>query len=433
MNRYLAPLFGRSRFASVGRFRLISLGSTIGLLFILPSSLTAEDFGRYALAVATIQFAAVAASLGLGRYVVAVVPKTDMKESNRVVREAAAGVVITATLSLLVSVVLIAFLVGRGFALLPALVGGCICLLLSNVHYWANLCRSFKSEIVADVTEGALGGTAGQGGAFLVVVFFGLLGIELDLVLALVAHLVPLIGCLATQFLALADRPVLGFDLGSLRTISGQLSTFGVIQIVSLAPTDLWVVNYVGSDSDLAAYALARRLAMVLTVALQVANMAITRELSSVLLSDTRRAQRLASQAAIFGGVLAVPAGILTALFALFVLPGHFGPAYSMVGAIFLVLSIGVFVNVLTGPCALVLQLGGGESVVAWTLLLSLAAIASCGALVGTYLGPVGLAWIAAGVTSTQFVFLACEAQRRTAVSCFLWSHLGLRAHGLAG
>lgn len=218
----------------------------------------------------------------------------------------------------------------------------------------------------------------------------------------------------------------LSLSVDKVRTVLGvgaPILGIGVINYV-FSQSGVLIVGRFGSADSVGEFGASIRLVGLVAVPLLIINMAV--QSTVVELHQDGRRRELESALRVTATVAAVPSLILLAVFLTLpelVLRIVFGAEYQAAANLLCILSIGHLMNVITGPCAVVLMMAGHQQA-----LLLLSFFTSTGALIAAIalmqlFGVTGVAWaltIGAGILN-----LCCLVLVRRKVG--IWTHVALR------
>jgi O-antigen/teichoic acid export membrane protein len=147
--------------------------------------------------------------------------------------------------------------------------------------------------------------------------------------------------------------------------VSGLLNRalwLGTIFNYSITQLDLWVVGAMGSPDDVALYAAAFRLSMLITIPLSIVNFVVPPLVVELLhRGDKERLGRTVQTVATVAGGPAFLGLLLFIAFGGFITQLVYGGFYAAAGIPLAILSVGKLSSVLSGPCGTTLIMAGGQ------------------------------------------------------------------------
>ena len=196
------------------------------------------------------------------------------------------------------------------------------------------------------------------------------------------------------------------FSSALLRRTCAPLWATTILAMLGQWSTPL-LLGVMSSAEDVAFYLSAYRVAVVVSFVLIAVNFVLAPRLAQLAESgDTRNMRELTARATTYMVLASLPA---TAAFLLapHSVMGAFGPSFEAAAPLLVVLSIGQFVNVATGPVGFLLNMSGHEKdlrnimlvTTPITIVLSVGCIAAYGAVGGALAAAVGLAFQNVGAT----------------------------------
>ena len=194
-------------------------------------------------------------------------------------------------------------------------------------------------------------------------------------------------------------------DRGELRSIVAVCTPLAILCGLSFAATqaDLWIAGAFCAKGDVALYAAARRLAVMVSMPLQMINLTVMSSIPELYIKGrTAALQRLLRRAAVIGAAPSVACLVVILFNPAAVLGFVFGDYYRGAAELLVLLSFGQLALVMAGSCALTLALTGHQRTALRISLLSAAVLGIAGP-VATYLfGPRGLAVAVVAATITE-------------------------------
>ncbi|MCA9246796.1 MAG: lipopolysaccharide biosynthesis protein [Planctomycetales bacterium] len=428
--------------AAIGR--ACGVAALLGIHVVLARILEPTVFGAFILIASVIPTASLAAMAGLNRAVLRLVSEGLARgEAARV----ASGLQRTGKLAA-VSIVVVAVAVVFGMAAwgerwLPISVGlplasliGILVLLVAAQQLLAEALRGFHEMRLSNLLAGQNGGPLAN------LVFLGmllapaLLAAPITLEAILLLNAVALLSVMpaaawvmrkqiraqlagasdianATQYYAYRDL----LDVG--------LPAMGVQVLAFLtSQCDIWIAAGAFSGNDLALFGAARRIILLLGIALLLANRAVVSSIPYLHVQGRRdELQRMLQGAA---ALVALPtvAGLLVLLLApQSVLGLLFGDFYREASTVLVVLAVGQIVNVWTGTCGLTLSMTGHDRISLIVNLATAALLFGLGWVAATEHGPLGLAIVSSTIIAARNVVLWFLARLIVGV----WTHVPFR------
>lgn len=377
---------------------------------VLGGVLGASEFGVYVRSAAVMQAAGVLGSLGLGRYLIEVIPKLDESDVSAKVRQGLGTMLVVC-----VPIAMIASVLISGFRLAPEVFIGAGSTAL--VMALAGSLRAGGDEAVANILNGPAGGLLAQSALAIGIGATLMSSAQLDGSSAVKLHATALF-VVATIAIGLQIRSAGRGSFGVLSVAEVRRSLpYGVNQGFALVPIDIILGSAVLSEAALGVYAVAKRLANVAALPLQVSNVASVRQISKSLgRGDSDSAQGSVSHVGSLALAISLPVTVL-----LLAVPGQilefaFGADFLGGVAAVRILAIGLFLNVCTGPCGTVLAMGGHSTAVARTTAVAILGTVGAILVVGGNLTVEVLAAIVACATVTRFASMAWIVRNRMGI-----------------
>ena len=284
----------------------------------------------------------------------------------------------------------------------------------------SELLRAWDRFVAAD----ALGGRNGFASSALFVLLLAIVrpsSVEAALVVQSISLIVPAI---VAVFLL---RPMLCVvrAKGRAASVLSSGSPFVGSQLLLLVNgmADVWVAGLILTATDAGRYALAARVAGLVSGIQQAAQASFVTDIARAIYSDKRESleaelRALASKLTILVMILAVLIVAIWNDVIVALLGAEFGDSRVLVT----LLLLGQVVNVATGMCGNVLAMSGFERknlmASAWAGVLTLGA----GAAFGSAFGPVGLAAVSAFATASMFSWLDIQTRRTNGI----WVHASI-------
>jgi O-antigen/teichoic acid export membrane protein len=385
--------------------------SGLGLATFLANSLGPAQFGRYALSITTANVAGVLLTLGLGQLSLSELPKSEIDSTARgVLSRRFATVVVVAGLGSGVLLICSSAIGDPADGAMIALLS----VLAAVVYFLSSATRSVGRVHLANATNGVMGGMISQSTTLVAMIALYASDVmsfdTLDDALSIHAVVLAALVCVLAFASGIAPRMA-----GWRRWLGADLRSglpFALNQAIKVVPIDLWIGAVMLPPSQLGTYAVARRLANLIAVPLQIGNVATVRDISKYVHEDRARAQVIVTRTARYAALLAVVPLIAAVFFAPTVVEGLFGAAFSDASELLTILGLGVAVNIFSGPCGIVLAMAGYERRLAAFGVITAISIALLGTLGAELWGAVGLAAAVSVSTSLRFVVLARYSSR---------------------
>jgi len=195
------------------------------------------------------------------------------------------------------------------------------------------------------------------------------------------------------------------------------------LMLYVLSQADLWILGAFRSAHEVALYAIAARIVVLVGVPVLITNAVLAPIIAGMYARGrTVELERTVRTTTAIAAVPALAVLVGCILWGGSVLRFGFGEAYTEASPVLIVLAIGQFVRVLAGPSGLVLMMSGHQTLMFGITTVS-GVIAVAGALwLVTPYGVVGVASIVAAVTTMHSVCLLLGAHRTTRI----WTHVPL-------
>lgn len=211
-------------------------------------------------------------------------------------------------------------------------------------------------------------------------------------------------------------RPRRRVALAPLLALSLPLMVHDVTNLL-LNSGDLWIIGAARTPRDVAVYAAAVRVVMLVRVPMFLLSQALAPTISELhAVGDRRRLERMVRGAACIAAIptlLLVPAGVF---FGESVLRVVFGDFYAQGATVLVILSIGEAANGLTGPTAITLSMTGQQRVLMGCSVVALAVTLSGELLLVGPFGLPGVAVASAGGVALFHGMLALVIRRRLGI-----------------
>jgi O-antigen/teichoic acid export membrane protein len=444
------PLYRRLRTGAVWVVLSRSLGIVITMLvnMALARWLSPEAFGSFLLLSSVLAMGTLLAMLGLNvavvRFVSGSLGRGDVGRARQVLWQvfAVAAVAIASVAG--ISAAALTYYGANRLGL--ADVGGIVPLavtslvLLSVLQLSAEACRSLHEMRLASLFSG------GQSGGLLSNVLFLLLiaaamvigkpSLGAAIALNLIAMGITLPLAVFGFFRAARTRLVVS---AAQRVVSpltlGQLLGFSIpmvmIQLLNFTATnaDLWVAGVNCAPDQLALYAAARRLMLIVTMPLQMVVLTVISSIAELHVQDRHRDLELLLRRATTAAALpSVGAIALLIFFGGPILVLLFGPYFRQAALPLGILGVGQLFLVLAGTCGSALEMAGYQIVSLVINLITAIALVTLGSWAAVHFGILGLAIASASIVTTQSVTLWLLAKRLVGV----WTHPALSLISLA-
>jgi len=406
--------------------------STIGVNAILARLLSTAEFGSYLLLQSIVVFAAMVARLGLKQTVVRFVAESMSRNQPGRAGHALRIVYWLVTIGALVIGGAYAGLLGAWLAsdvfYMPILgtVIGTTTLWIIILAYQTPVAETFRGlhEIrLAVLLDGVLASTL----AFiaLALIWTSFEQIAFSHAVQLMTGSAGLSLILGTLLLRKSTRQLSGRGSTSFREVISVSSPIFVANLATQAMTNfsLWIVGALFLAQDVALYGAAWKLVMLVLLPLTLVNMTV-----QPVIADLNARQEKARLQKVLRGIATLaglPAGLVlcTYLFAgAEVLTFIFGHGYEKAYSILVILSIGMFVDVWSGSCALVLVFTGHQR--QYMAITLVAGLIACTLIVvaGHYRGVIGVAAAVSIGKLLQNLLTWFMVRRLTG----LWTHITL-------
>jgi len=433
-------LFSGSAWAFGGKIG----GATIGVVTngLLARLLSPQEFGAYFLAISVVSLGAVIGSLGLAKPAVRFVAEgMGLNRSGRVRR---------AIYTVLGLGVLGALVVGLAYLLVVGeLVGRYLfdsSVLVAVTGLMAGwMAMAVVQELIAETFRGfhdfrmaTLLGSLASGGKSGALVMRGLLlaclvllwlkGGETDLkTIMLVSLGSGSVSALLSVWLLRSRTSSLGLQ-GAENPLSPKQVLHVSLPILAIELTafvlqssDIWILGALRSQEEVALYSAAARLVALVAMPLLMVNLVLPPIIAELYAQG--KTSKLERTIRTFSTVAGVPSMLVLTVFILLgepILGLVYGDYYRSAVAVLVLLSAAKVAAVWSGSCGLVLQMTNHQA-----SMLRVSILTSPFFLVGALFaaqryGPVGVAGVAAAITSLQNVILVLVAKKKTG----MWTHV---------
>jgi O-antigen/teichoic acid export membrane protein len=201
----------------------------------------------------------------------------------------------------------------------------------------------------------------------------------------------------------------------SIRRILGDAWPIALVQIVGfgVAQLDVWTVATFANDTDLAVYAIARRISLLVALPLTLASLAIASSISELhARQDKQRLSWVIRGAATLSTAVTLLLIVAVTLKAELILQLGFGADYRAGADALRILCLGQLVYALSGPSGVTLMMTGRQQIPLWTTLATLP-VYSLGPWAVVQYGAEGMAVVSASFLAVNN-FLQWFAVRRS-------------------
>ncbi len=407
--------------------RTLGIGTTVLVGFAVPRFLAAEDYAAFALMSSVIVFAGGLAMFGLnGTMVRFLSERLGTGDQDGAARALRVGFRLAIVSSAIVAGVTGIYLAvgGMGWfdlAFDPTVVmlvcAGVILLALQQLA--AESLRGLHELRLASVLSGGQFGGPITNLLFLagLVVATQLVSVDhltlhiaLGLFIAALAFTAPIsIACLRRtarrSLLEGETNRTLRSDRDELRRIVAVCTPLAILCGLSFAATqaDLWIAGALCAKEDVALYAAARRLAVMVAMPLQMINLTVMSSIPELYVQGrTADLQRLLRRSALIGAAPSLAVLLVILWKPATVLGIIFGEYYRNGAELLVLLSFGQLALVMAGSCALTLSLTGHQRTALRISLLSAGLLAVAGPLATWLFGLRGLAAAVVAATVTE-------------------------------
>lgn len=210
---------------------------------------------------------------------------------------------------------------------------------------------------------------------------------------------------------------------------AGQLASLAVPMLVTnftlvlFNQADLWIVGIFLDKSQVALYGAALQLASLVSFPLLVLNAVVPPHIAETHgLGQHERLQDALRRATGFAAYASIAGFLIYVLFSAWVLQLIYGEFYRQAALVLIVIAFGRLVNVLAGPCGMVLMMTGFHRIIMWVnIVAGLVTVSSMVLVVGNY-GLPGVAAVAAIMMIVQNATMLWLARRKSGV----WTHARL-------
>lgn len=401
--------------------RLATLSCAFAANAALARLLSQSELGTYFAFAALVPLAAVVTQMGLDKTVVmhgtAALSRHDVRRAKTEVGSRIVAALLLASIFAPVLAV-VAWLGAELFVSIPVSV-----LVAGGVGLWAvaNGLRNISAESfrafhrfgVASFYSGTFDALALSTALLIMVALRG--SLSLGLAVAFSAAAVGIGACIA--LIHVRQISIWAFDLHETLAVLRQsfsITGAGLSLFVLGSGIDVLLLSAVRSDSDVASYGAAARLATVIVIVHGMMTAAIPS--LYVHLMSRRRQSELESLLRVAASVAAVPSLAILAVYlpaGQFVLGTVFGPDYRSAYPILIALSLGHLSTVVTGPSALALTLSGDAAVVMRSTIAVGIVATVVGVAAATAWGGLALAAVTAVGVGVQNVWLFYQARSR--------------------
>ena len=409
---------------------------------LLARMLTPAEFGAYFLALSIVTFGAVIGSLGLTKTVVRFVAESMVLNQYGRTR--------SAIYLVLAFTVLGALGVGLGYFLVGDLVGGYLfhsSVLVAITALMAGwMALSVVQEVTAETFRGfhdvrmaaLLGGLATGGNSsglvmrLLLLACLALLWMtrgETDLktvVLVIIGSgsvsLILALWLLRGKVSALETRGAEG-DISANEVLRDGIPILfiSLTSLVLLSSSDIWILGALGSQEDVAVYAAASRLVILIAMPLLVTNLVLPPIIAEMYAQE--ETDKLERTVRTFSTLAGAPSLVLLIGFMFLggpILGLVYGSYYESGATVLVILSAARVVAVWSGSCGTMLQFTGHQTAMLRVNLFTSPLFIAGAVLVVRDFGPVGVATVSAATMILQNVLLVLVAKRKTG----MWTHV---------
>jgi O-antigen/teichoic acid export membrane protein len=412
--------------------KLFTAGSSLAIHATLSHLLPRAEFGVYAKAHSLMLVAVLLAQLGLHQAVVRLVAESmGVARSGRaraaigmVYRYAAVGVIGVAILLLSGPGSWFARAVWNS-SLLAGLMGALTAWMAAASFQiiTSETFRGFQDIRLATIFGGVISGVLTLGTLLLLALVRG--GAQLGVVLWISAASVAASLALGLVVLRRKMAPLdAATDLAPREVLSISLPLWlNGLTLRAATQADIWILGAVIPDDELAVYAAAAFLVVMVSQPLILVNLVVPPFIADLYAKgEVRRLERILRQTATLAGIPALVL-LLAMIFLGRPILGLIYPDYIRDGAppILALLSVGRLVNVLTGSCGVTMSMTGHQKVLLRiTIITSALTVAASLLVVGRH-GSLGVAGAVCGGMIVQNLAMWLETRRHTG----MWTHVG--------
>jgi O-antigen/teichoic acid export membrane protein len=416
--------------------RIMGIGTAVAADVAISRTLTPADAGVFFLLVTIVSFSAMVASFGLTaamtRFLSEGIGRNDPTAARQSIllgsRIAAVSMPLTAA-----AMATVLYLAGRGLFNIPVsgalaiLLATCV-LTLSVLQLAANILRSFHRSGLATLLTGQSGGPAVNLLFLISLFFFGFVGrpnvvaaaaLNAGALCCIAPIAVASVARIATKQLNVAVLPIGSYAAPTLGLFLTTCLSICLSQICSYCTGfgDMCIAGSLVPHDQLALYAAARRMMLVVGLPLQFVNLVVVASIAELKarekIADLERILRT------FAGLAGVPS--LAALAVLLIFPGFlsglvFGPFYAQSAGVLSILCLGQLVFVCAGSAELTLTMTGHQRAALVINATTATLLFAAGIPVTWRFGIVGLAVVNASVISVQVIAFSVCVRRRLGI-----------------
>lgn len=398
-----------------GKVSVVLIGLMVNILVarLLPPA----DAGRYFLLSSFVGFGTLLATCGLPQVVVRVVADAMGREQFTLVKKMLIKVFALAILASAILLILSLLLGAELFAAydLPGDVALCVVVALwvaanAQLRLMSEAFRGFKDIRLASIFSGMnYGGVIGGVSLISFLAFFHWYGgtrLDKVVLLSLVSVLIPCL--LGAIFLGSALKRLPSPDFAAARTSGMPTASYSFLLLSALPLLvtmlvnyflsfgDIWILGKTGNSEDIAYYAIAARMVMIVALPLMAINGVVAPVIAEHYgrdeLRKVERSIRKMTSIAFLGSTVCV---LIFMVAGRQILSGIFGDFYQQGFMILLALSLGQLCNVWAGSCAISLSMTGHLRALLVCTLVAGASMLAGGIWFGQHFGAVGLAcWV---------------------------------------
>ncbi len=185
----------------------------------------------------------------------------------------------------------------------------------------------------------------------------------------------------------------------------------------------IWILGALRPPEEVAIFGAATRLVALIAMPLLVVNAVVAPMIGEMYAQGKQQElEYYLRKIATLGGYAAIGILVVLIIFGAQILELVFGEYFRSAYPAMVILSIGMFVNIWSGSCGQTLMMTGGQKTLMYiTLFTGLLMVALSLVVVEPY-GITGMASVASGAITLQYLLLVCFAKRHTG----MWTHMKL-------